>query len=68
MRFDIFGRLVIVERQAERWVAYYPGEGKRRPADIAIPSQLTEDELLGYLADLFHELARPGQREACRLA
>jgi hypothetical protein len=66
MKFDIFGRLVIVERQGEHWVAYYPGEGKRRPADLAIPGELTEDELLGYLADLFHEHARPG-REACRL-
>lgn len=68
MRFDIFGRSVLVEREAERWVAYYPGEGKRRPADIVIPSDLSEEEILGYLADLFHEHARPGQREARRLS
>lgn len=66
MRFDIFGREIIVERDADRWMAYYPGEGKRRSADIVIPPELTEEELVGYLADLFHELARPGQQEARR--
>jgi hypothetical protein len=28
---------------------------------LAIPAQLVEDEIIIYLDDMFHELARPGQ-------
>jgi hypothetical protein len=59
---DVFGRPVLIQRQAGEWVAFYPGaDGKRsRAHDLLIPSFIaTEDELLQYLADLCHEWATP---------
>jgi hypothetical protein len=34
-------------------------EGKRRPAGLAIPSDVTHAELPQYLYDIFHESATP---------
>ena len=66
MRFEVFGRELIVERGGGGWRAFHPGEGKRRPAhEISIPPDVREHELEGYLADLLHELAtatHPGVR------
>ena len=60
LRFDVFGRRIDVERTAEGWAAFVPGtDGKRRPAQIAIPSDLKADEIGQYLGDLFHESATP---------
>jgi hypothetical protein len=58
--FDVFGRRIDVERDAEGWVAFVPGtDGKRRPAKIAIPPEFNADEVGRYLSDLFHESASP---------
>ncbi len=59
LKFDVYGRRVLVERSAGGWLAFYAGnEGKKRPAtDIVIPDSLVETELAQYLADLFHESA-----------
>lgn len=59
LKFDVFGRPVIVMRIDGGWKAFYPGaEGKRRlAADIVIPSDVADDELCRYLADLCHEWA-----------
>lgn len=67
MRFDVFGRQLIVERQADRWAASYLGaEGKRRPADdIVIPPDVLESEIGRYLDDLCHEWAT-GRHPAVR--
>ena len=60
LRFEVFGRRIDVERTAEGWAAYVPGtDGKRRSAQIAIPSELKADEIGQYLGDLFHEAATP---------
>jgi len=42
--------------------------GKRRPAEIVVPAFVAEDELLQYLADLFHESAAPSNGEPERLS
>lgn len=64
LRFNVFGTLVGIERSGPHWKAYYLGtEGKRRPADFVIPEFVVEAELAQYLADLFHESARPGHSE-----
>jgi len=65
----IFGRKIIeIERQDSRWIAYYPGAGLRRRAeDIYIPDELAIDELANYLADLFHELATRGHTDVERI-
>ena len=59
LKFDVFGRPVIVMRIDGGWKAFYPGaEGKRRlAADIVIPPHVADDELCQYLADLCHEWA-----------
>ncbi len=63
---EVFGRRLLVERTAAGWQTYIPGDdGKRRPAPGApIPGfVVTDDELLRYLADLWHEDARPDRRD-----
>ena len=56
--FDVFGRRMTVVETPDGWKAFYPGQdGKRRPADVAIPSHLEEEEIASYLDDLFHEHA-----------
>lgn len=60
LRFDVFGRRIDVERNEEGWVAFVPGtDGKRRPAQIAIPPEFSADQVGTYLGDLFHESASP---------
>ena len=62
---EVFGKRLLVERTAAGWQAYLPGDdGKRRPAPgVIIPSfVVTDDELLRYLADLWHESARPDRQ------
>lgn len=59
LKFDVFGRHVLVMRVDGGWKAFYPGaEGKRRLAtDIVIPSDVADEDLGRYLADLCHESA-----------
>jgi hypothetical protein len=59
LRFDVFGRRVLVASTANGWVTFYLGnEGKRRPApDIVIPPDITKSEIAQYLDDLCHEWA-----------
>ena len=60
IKFEVFGRRIDVERTDEGWAAYVPGnDGKRRRAEIVIPSDLTADEIGQYLGDLLHEAATP---------
>lgn len=65
MKFNVFGRLVQVERHKGIWRAYYLGnEGKKRRADdIVIPGNLRQDELSDYIADLCHEWATPNNSQ-----
>jgi len=59
LRFDVFGRNVLILAKDGGWQAFYAGnEGKRRAAkDIIIPSSITESEMTRYLDDLCHEWA-----------
>jgi hypothetical protein len=63
-RFSIYGRFQVeIAREKDAWVFYRLDLGKRlRMDEIAIPSDLGEDDLATYLDDLYHELAQPGQR------
>ena len=69
MEFDVFGRRIIVERHGAEWATFEPGdEGKRRRApDVFIPPDVTESELVRYLADLCHESASPSRPDVKRL-
>lgn len=59
LRFDVFGRDVLIVEQDDGWQAFYLGnDGKRRIAtDITIPSIVAESEMDQYLDDLCHEWA-----------
>jgi hypothetical protein len=59
LKFDVFGRDVLIAETGGRWEAFYLGsEGKRRPAkDIVVPADIEESKLIQYLDDLCHEWA-----------
>ncbi|MDS4071773.1 MAG: hypothetical protein RKL24_01335 [Defluviicoccus sp.] len=63
MRFDIYGRFELeLVREQDRWVAYRRAGGVRyRDHDVVLPPELEEQDVIGFLDDLFHELAGPGQ-------
>jgi len=68
MEFDVFGRRLIVERSGDVWATFEPGDdGKRRASWVVIPPDLTEERLAHYLADLFHEAARPERPDVKRI-
>ncbi|MGJ7543639.1 DUF7661 family protein [Variovorax sp. LT1R16] len=59
-RFDVFGRRMAIERVGERWHCYLLGsEGKRRSVELAVPPEVTREELAQYLYDVYHEDATP---------
>ena len=59
-KFNVFDRIVFVEKDADGWRAHYSGpDGKKRLADFVIPKEINGEELEQYLGDLFHENARP---------
>ena len=57
IKFNVYGKLVTVEKTDSGWAVFYPGaDGKRRPAeDIIIPAFVSEAGLENYLSDLCHE-------------
>jgi hypothetical protein len=59
LKFDVFGRDVLIVDTGGRWETFYLGsEGKRRPAkDIVVPADIEESKLIQYLDDLCHEWA-----------
>ena len=56
-------RVLLVERDGEGWrVLDLNADGKRRLfEDVMIPPHVRDDEIGTLLADLLHELARPGR-------
>jgi hypothetical protein len=59
-RFNVFGTLISITGSAGNWQAFHLGaDGKRRPADFIVPTNVADHELAEYLADLFHENATP---------
>lgn len=58
--YDVFGRHIGIKRKNGRWLVFRAdlAEGKfSRLYDIAIPDDMTEDEIAGWLSDIFHEAA-----------
>jgi len=56
LQFDVYGQRMVVEYSIDSWKAYYLGEdGKRRPADVTIPSHYTVSDIAQYLDDFCHE-------------
>ena len=68
LRFNVFGRLYLIQREGALWQPYALGaDGKRAPAGFVVPDFIEEDELEQYLFDLFHEHATPGNGDVRRL-
>ena len=60
VEYDVFGRRLVAESDGQGWKAWFVGDdGKRRPANIVIPSDLDATAIGTYLDDLFHEQATP---------
>jgi hypothetical protein len=59
--FDVFGKRIQAMRGHSGWELFEIGnEGKQRCFGGAIvPPDLSEDQLLSFLDDLFHEYATP---------
>lgn len=59
LKFNVFGKLVLIIDVNGGWAVFYLGEeGKRRPAiDIILPPDLPEVEIERYLGDTCHEWA-----------
>ena len=59
IQFDVFGRIIVVERRGKEWLPFeVAGDGKRRLAEgIVIPATLEDDELATWFDDLGHEYA-----------
>lgn len=59
-RFNVFGMPMAITGVPGQWQAFRLGpDGKRRPAGIIVPADVQAHELGEYLADLYHEHARP---------
>lgn len=68
LKFKIFGSFIAVTGEQGAWQACYFGtDGKRRPAEFIIPSDVAEADLCDYLADLLHEHATPRNNTAEQL-
>ena len=68
IRFNVFGRLYLIRREAGLWQAYALGQdGKRSPAHFVVPEFVEASELEQYLYDLFHESATPTNGDVRRL-
>ena len=68
MRFEVFGRILVVERIDDEWSVFYSEEGKRRSApDIRIPPDVPAPKVEEYLVDLLHEFATPDDPGVRRL-
>lgn len=61
LRFDVFGKEVVVMDSGAGWSAFTPGNGGiLQAAEFQVPDYVDADDLCTYLADLFHALASPG--------
>ena len=69
LKFDVFGRNVLILEKDGGWEAFYLGnEGKRRPApDIPVPSSIAASDMAQYLDDLCHEWATDRNSSVKRL-
>ena len=69
LKFDVFGKDVLIVEKDGGWDAFYLGnEGKRRAAkEITVPASISETELIQYLDDLCHEWATDRNNSVTRV-
>lgn len=63
MKIDVYGRFQLdIQREKDHWVIYKLGLGTRiKMSNIVIPAEVSAEELVVYVDDLFHELSDPGE-------
>ncbi|WP_114766691.1 DUF7661 family protein [Vibrio rhodolitus] len=59
IKFNVFGKPMSVQRKEGEWLLFLESATSMRVRvyDVVIPPELQEDELAGYLADIYHENA-----------
>lgn len=60
MVYDVFGRTIGIQKAQGEWQVFLLDEstGKRsRVTDVVIPDFVGEDEITGWLDDIYHESA-----------
>lgn len=51
-----FGQIIAVQRNGSAWSTYLVGAGRKRlPIEIAVPPEVSAEELSQYLNDIYHE-------------
>ena len=57
IKFDVFGKSMSVLRKEQEWQLFNESDTgiRSRVYDVAIPTDLTENELETYLDDIYHE-------------
>ena len=68
--YNVFGRHIGVKREGGRWLVFRADLTERkfsRLYDIAIPNDLTEAEIPGWLDDILHEAATERHPEVKRV-
>ncbi|MFA3760748.1 hypothetical protein [Yersinia sp. 2466 StPb PI] len=68
--YDFFGRRLSVKKIANEWQLFRmeSNEGKSsRIYDVIIASFLAEDEIAGWLADIYHEAASEKHTDVKRI-
>lgn len=69
IKFNVFGKKMVIERKGDSWLLFNDADVgiRSRIYDAVIPSGLSEAELTGYLADIYHEHAREDAPKVVRL-
>ncbi|WDD99990.1 DUF7661 family protein [Thalassomonas actiniarum] len=69
IKFNVFGKQMSVHRIEQHWQLFNDSDTgmSARVYDVVIPSELTPDELAGYLDDIFHEYANEKFPEVVKL-
>ncbi|MBY5994134.1 hypothetical protein [Ferrimonas balearica] len=69
MLFDVYGQRLSVRRIDGQWQLFRESDTglRSRVREVVIPPDLEAEAIARYLADLYHEHARPGHDEIRRL-
>ncbi|MBP1128547.1 hypothetical protein JOE25_000090 [Serratia sp. PL17] len=70
MIFNVFGRLLGVKRVGAEWQLFrvtLPERKYARSHDIVLPDELAEDDIAGYLGDIYHEAASERHPDVFRI-
>lgn len=59
IKFDVFGKRMSVQRSNDEWLLFTDSDTglRARVYDVVIPAELSEDRLVTYLDDIYHEYA-----------